>query len=367
MAERTRKKGEDNDHDEEEIEKEMVMENHSEVMLENIGVCNMDEAPARRRAREAFKHVQLAIDHCLFRLPVDGIKMKEGYEVNSRGLEIFSKSWLPETSSLKAIVCYCHGYADTCTFYFEGVARKLARSGYGVFAMDYPGFGLSDGLHGYIPSFENLVNDVIEHFSKIKEQKEYQNLPSFLLGESMGGAIALKIHLKQPHAWDGAALIAPLCKFAEDMIPHWLVKQILIGVAKVLPKTKLVPQKEEVKENIYRDVKKRKLAPYNVLLYKDKPRLGTALELLKATQELEQRLEEVSVPLLIMHGEADIITDPSASKALYEKANVKDKKLILYKDAFHTLLEGEPDETIFHVLADIITWLDDHSTTKYKY
>ncbi|GAU22713.1 hypothetical protein TSUD_138370 [Trifolium subterraneum] len=62
----------------------------------------------------------------------------------------------------------------------------------------------------------------------------------------MGGAIALKIHFKQPNAWDGAALIAPLCK-----------------------------------------------APYNVLLYKDKPRLGTALELLKATQEIEQRLEEV--------------------------------------------------------------------------
>ena len=43
------------------------------------------------------------------------------------------------------------------------------------------------------------------------------------------------------------------------MIPHWLVKQILIGVAKVLPKTKLVPQKEEVKDNIFRDVNKRKL------------------------------------------------------------------------------------------------------------
>lgn len=49
-----------------------------------------------------------------------------------------------------------------------GVARKLASSGYGVFSMDYPGFGLSDGLHGYIPCFENLVNDVVEHFSKIK-------------------------------------------------------------------------------------------------------------------------------------------------------------------------------------------------------
>ncbi|KAJ1379537.1 Serine aminopeptidase, S33 [Sesbania bispinosa] len=321
--------------------------------LQSVYLSNMDEAPARRRAREAFKDVQLAIDHCLFRLPIDGVKMKEVYEVNSRGLKIFSKSWLPEKSPLKAVVCYCHGYADTCTFYFEGIARKLASSGYGVFAMDYPGFGLSDGLHGYIPSFENLVDDVIEHFSKVKEQKEYQHLPSFLLGESMGGAIALKIHFKQPTAWDGAALIAPLCKFAEDMIPHWLVKQILIGVAKVLPKTKLVPQKEE--------------APYNVLLYKDKPRLGTALELLKATQELEQRLKDVSLPLLIMHGEADIITDPSASKALYEKAKVTDKKLCLYKDAFHTLLEGEPDETIFHVLGDIISWLDEHSSIKKKY
>ncbi|KAK7271251.1 hypothetical protein RJT34_26989 [Clitoria ternatea] len=346
--------------------KEEIEEMLSEE-LQTISLSNLDEAPARRRAREAFKDTQLAIDHCLFKLPADGVKMKEVYEVNSRGIKIFSKSWLPERVPLKAIVCYCHGYADTCTFYFEGVARKLASSGYGVFALDYPGFGLSDGLHGYIPSFENLVNDVVEHFSKIKEQKKYQYLPSFLLGESMGGAIALKIHFKQPTAWDGAALIAPLCKFAEDMIPHWLVKQILIGVAKVLPKTKLVPQKEEVKENIYRDVNKRKLAPYNVLLYKDKPRLGTALELLKATQELEQQLEDVSLPLLIMHGEADIITDPSASKDLYKKAKVKDKKLCLYKDAFHTLLEGEPDETIIHVLDDIISWLDQHSSRKNKY
>lgn len=53
-------------------------------------------------------------------------------------------------------------------YFLLGVARKLASSGFGVFALDYPGFGLSDGLHGYIPSFENLVNDVIEHFSKIK-------------------------------------------------------------------------------------------------------------------------------------------------------------------------------------------------------
>lgn len=49
-----------------------------------------------------------------------------------------------------------------------GIARKLASSGFGVFAMDYPGFGLSEGLHGYIPNFDLIVEDVIEHYSKVK-------------------------------------------------------------------------------------------------------------------------------------------------------------------------------------------------------
>ncbi|XP_028096825.1 granule-bound starch synthase 1, chloroplastic/amyloplastic-like [Camellia sinensis] len=94
--------------------------------------------------------------------------MVQSYEVNSRGVEIFTKSWLPKTCSPKAIIYYCHGYGDTCTFLAEGIARKLVFSGYGVFAMDYPGFGLSEGLHGYIPSFDILVDDVIEQYSKTK-------------------------------------------------------------------------------------------------------------------------------------------------------------------------------------------------------
>lgn len=53
-------------------------------------------------------------------------------------------------------------------YFFAGIARKFALSGYGFFAMDYPGFGLSDGLHAYIPSFDELVDDVVEHYSKVK-------------------------------------------------------------------------------------------------------------------------------------------------------------------------------------------------------
>lgn len=47
--------------------------------------------------------------------------MQQSYVVNSRGLEIFWKSWLPGKSKPKAAVFFCHGYGDTCTFFFEGM------------------------------------------------------------------------------------------------------------------------------------------------------------------------------------------------------------------------------------------------------
>ncbi|GAB2232918.1 hypothetical protein Droror1_Dr00011986 [Drosera rotundifolia] len=326
--------------------------------LKKIIDVNMDEAPARRRAREAFRDIQLGIDHFLFKTPTEGLEMNEVYEINSKGVKIFSKSWIPKSSPPKAVVCFCHGYGDTCTFFLEGIARNIASSGYGIFAMDYPGFGLSDGLHGYIPSFDGLVDDVIENFSKVTESPEFRALPRFLFGQSMGGAVALKVHLKQPNVWNGAILVAPMCKIAEDMYPPWILTKILIGMAKLIPLAKLVPQ-GDLGDMAFRE--KKELTAYNVIAYKDKPRLQTAVQLLDTTEEIERRLEQVSLPLLILHGEADIMTDPSVSKALYEKANSADKKLILYKDSYHSLLEGEPDNVISLVLRDIIKWLDDHS------
>ncbi|KAF9617897.1 hypothetical protein IFM89_039116 [Coptis chinensis] len=80
----------------------------------------------------------------------------------------------------------------------------------------------------------------------------------------MGGAVALKVHLKQPNAWDGAVLLSPMCKDT-----------------------------------------------YNVLAYRDNPHLKTAIELLNTAQELEHRLKEarpalffvllVSVSIGILH------------------------------------------------------------------
>ena len=44
------------------------------------------------------------------------------------------------------------------------------------------------------------------------EQEEYRDKGRFLYGESMGGAVALLLHKKDPSFWNGAVLVAPMCK-----------------------------------------------------------------------------------------------------------------------------------------------------------
>jgi pimeloyl-ACP methyl ester carboxylesterase len=46
----------------------------------------------------------------------------------------------------------------------------------------------------------------------LAENPEYKGKPCFLFGQSLGGAVALKVHFKQPDRWDGAVLVAPMCK-----------------------------------------------------------------------------------------------------------------------------------------------------------
>ncbi|KAG0492996.1 hypothetical protein HPP92_006394 [Vanilla planifolia] len=118
----------------------------NEKMAKMVATANLDYALERRRIRGGLQDVQLGIDHCLFKARYDGIEMKESYELNSRGIEIFCKQWLPESSPIKSLVFFCHGYGDTCTFFVEGIAKKIASSGHGglpwtiqalVFRMDF--------------------------------------------------------------------------------------------------------------------------------------------------------------------------------------------------------------------------------------
>ena len=70
---------------------------------------------------------------------------------------------------------------------------------------------------------------------------------------------------------------------------------------------------------------------------------------------------QVTLPLLILHGREDIVTDPKSSEELHRRAKSADKTLRMY-DAWHALMTGESEELIESVYADILSWLDQRSS-----
>ncbi|XP_074582411.1 caffeoylshikimate esterase-like isoform X2 [Curcuma longa] len=242
----------------------------------------------------------------------------------------------------------------------KGCGIRLATAGFGVFGIDYEGHGKSTGSRAYIKKFQHIIEDSYQFFKSVAETNEYRDKCRFLYGESMGGAVALLLHRKDPTYWDGAVLVAPMCKISEKVKPHPVVVNLLTRVEEIIPKWKIVPSKDVI-DSAFKDPIKREQIRSNKLIYQDKPRLKTALELLRTSMELENNLSTVKLPFFVLHGEADTVTDPEVSRALHERAGSADKTIKLYPGMWHGLTAGEPDDNVEAVFADIIGWLDRRS------
>ncbi|KAK6152290.1 hypothetical protein DH2020_014925 [Rehmannia glutinosa] len=280
-------------------------------------------------------------------------KYEEEYIVNSRGVKLFTCRWSPANyDEPKALIFLCHGYA------MEYCARRLVKAGYEVHGIDCEGHGKSSGLQGLIPKFDDLVDDLSEHFTTISEKRENRNKMRIIMGESMGGAMALRLHRKKPDYWDGAVLVAPMCKIADEMKPNPLVIKVLTSLARIIPTWKITPTPDIV-DIAFRDPQVRQEVRSNPYTYKGRPRLQTSYQLYTASMDLERRLQEVSLPFIVLHGEEDKVTDPSVSKILYESACAVDKTFKLYPQMWHSLSYGELPENLDTVFSDILKWLED--------
>ncbi|XP_042440085.1 caffeoylshikimate esterase-like [Zingiber officinale] len=288
------------------------------------------------------------------------VEYQEEYIQNSRGLRLFTCRWLPLSSSPKALVFLCHGYGVECSGFMKGCGIRLATAGFGVFGIDYEGHGKSMGSRAYIKKFQHIIEDSYQFFKSVAGTEEYRDRCRFLYGESMGGAVALLFHRRDPTFWDGAVLVAPMCKISEKVKPHPVVVNLLTRVEEIIPKWKIVPSKDVI-DSAFKDPIKREQIRSNKLIYQDKPRLKTALELLRTSMELENNLSTVKLPFFVLHGEADTVTDPEVSRALYERSGSADKTIKLYPGMWHGLTAGEPDDNVEAVFADIIEWLDRRS------
>ncbi|XP_076909608.1 caffeoylshikimate esterase-like [Bidens hawaiensis] len=284
-------------------------------------------------------------------------KYEEEFIVNSKGLRLFTCRWLPADTEPRALIFLNHGYGMECSVSMKGAALRLVKAGFAVYGIDNQGHGKSSGIQGYIPSFDDLVTDCSDFFTSICEKKENKRKMRILLGESMGGAMVLLLHRKKPEYWDGGVLVAPMCKIADDIKPPQFVISVLKKLTKIIPTWKIVPG-QDIIDVAFRDPKIRDEVRNNPLSYKGRVRLQTASQLLDVSLDLEKRLQEVTFPFFVAHGEADKVTDPTVSKLLYETASSFEKMIKLYPEMWHSLTYGEFTENIDIVFGDIISWID---------
>lgn len=95
--------------------------------------------------------------------------------------------WFPPKPG-HAVLVQAHGNAENLTSHAHALIW-LAQEGYGLFAFDYRGYGISDGEK----DLEGAVRDTRAALQKAWELKEAKKARGFVVvGQSLGGAITLR-------------------------------------------------------------------------------------------------------------------------------------------------------------------------------
>ena len=264
------------------------------------------------------------------------------------GVEIAWQSWLPSREP-RATVVIAHGVSEHSDRYAH-VADRLTRAGYVVYALDHRGHGESEGPRALVDRVEHAVADIDTMIGIARTEQPEGKV--FLLGHSMGGALAAEYALAHQDRIDGLVLSAPASDASAASAFERVAGRVLSAVA---PKVGVFQVEAE---GISRD-------PNVVRTYVEDPRVfhgklpaRTVSELVQSAQTMPERVSAITLPLLVMVGTGDEVVPPTAARMIEAGASSEDKRLIEYEGLFHEIL-NEPEQD--RVMDDLVAWLDAHS------
>lgn len=96
--------------------------------------------------------------------------------------------WLPAQGDRRGHVYFLHGNAQNISSHILNVAW-LPEAGYNVLLLDYRGYGQSTGA----PDLEGALHDAETGLRWLGREKSSGEIPLFLLGQSLGGAVAITL------------------------------------------------------------------------------------------------------------------------------------------------------------------------------
>jgi acylglycerol lipase len=259
------------------------------------------------------------------------------------GTRLFWQAWHPEQATAPAVVLV-HGAGEHGGRY-AWVAEELTERGHPVYACDHRGHGRSDGPRAAIGRMATLVAD-LHRFIGLLDSRP------FLVGHSLGGAVALNYAIEHPDTIEGLVLSAPAV--ATEAVPAPL-KATVAALSRLAPR---VPAFQIDAELISRD-------PDVVADYRADPLNYTGMlpartlgELLHNMDTIESRVSQLKTQLLVLHGARDGLCPPTGSEMVHARAGSRDKTLKIYPGLFHEVF-NEPERA--QVVEDLAAWLAQRS------
>ncbi len=272
-------------------------------------------------------------------------RLEAGRVVTADGAALPLSVWRPEGGP-RAVVLALHGFNDYRRA-FDAVGAHLAARGFVTYAYDQRGFGAT-AHRGVWPGVEVLVDDAGTAAALLHRQ--HPGRPVFLLGESMGGAVAMSLLADTPGAADGAVLVAPAVWGRSTMNP--LQRAALWLAAHTFPGMRLSARGLDITPSDNQPMLQALRA--DPLVLKD-ARADALWGMANLMDRALAAAPGLGTPTLVLYGARDEII-PRAPTCRMLADLPAQARVAVYPDGYHMLTRDLGSET---VLKDLAAWLAD--------
>lgn len=165
----------------------------------------------------------------LFYFPVkevDGLEILEHDEMPLKlddSVQVYTYFFPSQADTTSASIFFIHGSGGNMGRYANFI-KPLVEDGFQVFAIDWRGFGKSNG----IPTHANVLADTKLAFSRMLQHPAAEGLPVVVYGQSLGGQVAVKLTRDKENKVDALVLDGSIASFptlAEDFAPVEFLRQ----------------------------------------------------------------------------------------------------------------------------------------------
>jgi alpha-beta hydrolase superfamily lysophospholipase len=268
--------------------------------------------------------------------------------VMADGTTLALRVWAPRLPP-RAVILALHGFGDHGGNSFVEGGPLLNAAGILVYAYDQRGFGYST-QRGIWPGVATLVEDARAATRLIAAR--HPDLPLFLMGESMGGAI-VAVAGTQPLPVRGYILAAPAV-LGRSQLP-WVASAMLDGLVRLIPAMAMPATAGGIAAS---DNRAALLRFGRDPLTIREARLDLVAGVLDSMDAAVAALPQCcTAPSLILTGGQDqVIPTRVARRVLRTLPHRADRRILHYPDGWHLLLRDVIRET---VAADIVSWVAD--------